>query len=169
MVLEKTLDSPLGCKEIKPVNHKGNQSWKFIGRTMLKLKLQYFGHLMQRTYSLETTLMLGKIEGGRRQEDERRWDGLVASLTLWTWVWAVSGSWWWTGKPGILQSKGSQRVGHNWVTELNWTYNKKIFFIFPSNSTMLVSPTINSAYWLEWKERRDFSLIFFSFFFFFAF
>ena len=51
----------------------------------------------------------------------RRWDGWMASLTPWTWVWASSGSWWWTGKPGVLQSMGSQRVGHDWATELNWT------------------------------------------------
>ena len=67
MVLEKTLESPLDCKEIQPVHPKGDQSWVFIGRLMLKLKLQYFGHLMQRVDSLEKTLMLGKIEGGRRR------------------------------------------------------------------------------------------------------
>ena len=84
---------------------------------MLKLKLQYFGHLMWRTDSLEKTLMLGKIEG-RRKRDNRGWDGWMASPTRWTWVWASSGSWWWTGKPGMLQSMRSQRVGHNWSTEL---------------------------------------------------
>ena len=63
MVLEKTLESPLDCKEIQPVHPKGNQSWVFIGRTDMKLKLQHFGHLMQRADLLEKTLMLGKIEG----------------------------------------------------------------------------------------------------------
>ena len=67
MVLEKTLESPLDCKEIQPVHPKGDQSWVFIGRTDLKLKLQYFGHLMQRADSFEKTLMLGKIEGRRRR------------------------------------------------------------------------------------------------------
>ena len=66
----------------------------------------------------EKTLMLGKIEG-RRRRDDRRWDGWMASPTRWTWVWASSGSWWWTGRPGVLQSMGSQRVRHNWATELN--------------------------------------------------
>ena len=66
MVLEKTLASPLHRKEIKPVNPEGNQPWIFIGRTDVKLKLQYFSHLMRRTNSLEKTLMLGKIEGRRR-------------------------------------------------------------------------------------------------------
>ena len=83
---------------------------------MLKPKLQYFGHLMRKTDSFEKTLMLEKIEG----REEGRWDGWMASPTWWTWVWVNSGSWWWTGKFGILQSMGLQRVGYNWVTELNW-------------------------------------------------
>ena len=85
---------------------------------MLKLKLQYFGHLMWRTDSLEKTLMLGKIEG-RRRRDDSRWDCWMASLSQWTWVWVNSRSWWWTGRPDMLQSMGSQ-IGHDWVTELNW-------------------------------------------------
>ena len=72
---------------------------------MLKLKLQCFGHLMWRTDSLEKTLMLGKIEAGG-EGDNRGWDGWMGSPTQWTWVWASSGSWWWTGKPGVLQSMG---------------------------------------------------------------
>ena len=91
---------------------------------MLKLKFQYFGHLMGRTESLQKTLKLGKIEA-RREGANRRWDGWMASLTWWTWVWVSSGSWCWTGKPGMLQFMGSQRVGHNWATELNWTDKKK--------------------------------------------
>ena len=87
---------------------------------MLKLKLQYFGHFMQRADSLEKTLMLGGI-GGRRRRGRQRMDGWMASPTQWTWVWVNSGSWWWTGRPGMLQFMGSQRVGHDWVTELNWT------------------------------------------------
>ena len=88
---------------------------------MLKLKLQYFGHLMQRTNSLEKTQMLGKIEG-REEGDNREWDGWMASLTQWTWVCVGSGSWWWTGKPGMLQSMGlqSQTLLSNW-SELNWS------------------------------------------------
>ena len=87
---------------------------------MLKLKLQSFGHLMQRADPLEKTLMLGKIEG-RRRRDDRGWDGWMASPTQWTWVWVNSGSWWWTGRPGVLQFVWSQRVWHDWVTKLNWT------------------------------------------------
>jgi len=83
MVLEKTLESPLDCREIQPVHPKGNQSWIFIGRLMVKLKLQYFGHLMRRTDSLEKTLMLGKIEGGRRGQQKMRWlDGITDSMDM---------------------------------------------------------------------------------------
>ena len=101
---------------------------------MLKLKLQYFGHLMQRFDSLEKTLMLGGI-GGRRRRDDRGWDDWMASLTQWTWVWVNSGSWWWTGKPGVLRFMGSQRVGHDWATELNWTAIQLIdvYFLFFSH------------------------------------
>ena len=86
---------------------------------MLKLKLQYSDHLMQRMDSVEKTLMLGKIEGGRRR-GWQRWDGWMVSLTQWTWVWVSSRSWWWAGKPGVLYSMESQRIRHNWATELNW-------------------------------------------------
>ena len=91
---------------------------------ILKLKLQYFGHLMWKTHLLEKTLMLGKIEGRRRGQQRMRCcliETSMASPTRWTWVWASSGSWWGTGKPGMLQSMGSQRVGQDWATELNWT------------------------------------------------
>ena len=117
VVLEKTLESPLDCKEIQPVHPKADQSWVSIEGLRLKLKLQYFGHLMQRADSLEKTLMLGGIGAGG-EGDDRGWDGWMASLTRWTWVWVKSGSWWWTGRAGVLQFMGSQRVGHGWVTEL---------------------------------------------------
>ena len=85
---------------------------------MLKLKLQYFGHLMRRADSSEKTLMLGKIEGKRRRGQQRmRWlDGIIDSMDM-----SLGGfrSWWWTGRPGMLRFMGSQRVGHNWATELN--------------------------------------------------
>ena len=86
---------------------------------MLKLKLQYFGHLIRRTDSFEKTLILGNIEGGRRRERQRM--SWRASPTQWTWVWVNSGSWWWTGRPGMLQSMGSQRIRHDWESRLNWT------------------------------------------------
>ena len=103
------------------------------------LTLYYFGHLMRRTDSLEKTLMLGKNKGGRRRDD-RGWDDWMASPTQWTWVWASSGHWLWTGNPGMLQSMGSQRVGHNWATELNWCY----IYIFFSHYDLLQYIDYNS-------------------------
>ena len=141
VVLEETLESPLDCKEIKPVHPKGNQLWIYsLEGLMPKLKLQYFGHLMWRTDPLEKTLMLGKIEG-RRRGDDRGWDSWMASLMWWTWVWVSSGSWWWTGKPGVLQSVRSQRVQHDWVTELNW-----ISFWVPSSIFFSVHISMNSLF-----------------------
>ena len=95
---------------------------------MLKLKLQYFGYLIRRVDSLEKTLMLGGI-GAEGEGDDRGWDGWMASLTRWTWVWVNSGSWWWTGRPGMLRFTGSQRVGHDWATELNWTDCQEMYHI----------------------------------------
>ena len=86
---------------------------------LLKLKLQYFGHLMWRVDSLEKTLA-GRDLGAGGEGDDRGWDGWMASPTRWTWVWVNSGSWWWTGRPGMLWLMGLQRVRHNWATELNW-------------------------------------------------
>ena len=87
---------------------------------MLKLKLQYFGDLMRRVDSLEKTLSLGAIGAGGEGND-RGWGGWVVSPTRWAWVWVSSGSWWWTGRPGVLWFMGSQRVRHDWVTDLTWT------------------------------------------------
>ena len=86
---------------------------------MLKLKFQYFGHLMRRADSLEKTLMLGGIGGRRRRGRQRmRWlDGITDSMDM---GWVISSSWWWTGRSGMLQFMGSQRVGHDWATEVNW-------------------------------------------------
>ena len=91
---------------------------------MLKLKLQYFGHMIQRTDSFEKTLMLGKLKAG--EGDDRGWDDWMASPTQWMWVWATSGSWWWTGKPGVLQSMGvakSQTRLSNW-TDWGWSWRE---------------------------------------------
>ena len=113
VVLEKTLESPLDCKEIKPVSPEYS-----LEGLMLKLKLQYFGHLTRRADSLDKTLMLGKIKGRRRRGWQRRgWDGWMSSPTQWTWFWASPRRWWRTEKPGLLQSMGLQRVRHDWMIE----------------------------------------------------
>ena len=88
---------------------------------MLKLKLQYFGHLTRKTDSFEKSPIRcwERLRAGG-EGDDRGWDGWMASPTQWTWVWVDSGSWWWTGRPGMLWFMGSQRVGHDWPTKLNW-------------------------------------------------
>ena len=111
MVLEKTLESPLDCKEIQPVHPKGDQSWIFIGRTDAEAETPIRGHLMWGTDWFEKTLMLGKIEGGRRGQQSMRWlDDITDSMDM---ILNKLQSWWWTGKPGLLHSLGSRRVGHD--------------------------------------------------------
>ena len=111
----------LGHKAIKPVNPKGRQSGIFAGRTEAeKLKLQYFGHLMWRT-DWKRPWCWERLKAGG-EGDDRGWDNWMASPTQWRWVW-VNRSWWEIGRPGVLQSEGSQRVGHYWATELNWFWN----------------------------------------------
>ena len=139
VVLEKTLGSPFNCKEIQPVRSKGDQPWLFFERNDAKAEAPVLWPPHVKSW---LTLMLGGIGGRRRRGRQRmRWlDGI--SPTRWTWVWVNSGSWWWTGRPGVLQFMGSQRVGHDWVTELNWTdlnwrdrskiiYNVFFSFAFP--------------------------------------
>ena len=101
VVLEKTLASPLDCQVIKPISAKGNQSSIFTEGLMLKLKFQYFDHLMWTTDSLENTLMLGNLKAGGERKG-RGWDGWMASPTWWLWVCVSSRSWWWTRKPDVL-------------------------------------------------------------------
>ena len=120
MVLEKTLESSLDCKEIQPVRPKGNQSWIFIGRTDAEAETPILWPPHVKSWLTGKDPDAGK---DWRQEEEGTtvWDGCMASPIQWTWVWVNSGDWWWTGKPGVLRSTGSQRVGHGWATELNWT------------------------------------------------
>ena len=97
---------------------------------MLKLKLQYFGYLMRRADSLERPWCWEKLRAGE-EGDYRGWDGWMASSTQWTWIWATSRCWWWTGEPGVLQSMGLQRVGHDWATELNVSLHTYTTFYLP--------------------------------------
>ena len=116
MVLEKTLESLLDGKEINQSILKEINPEYLLKGLMLKLRLQYFGYLMRRANSLEKTWYWVRLRAGGEGGD-KGWDGWMASLTQWTWVWANSGRWWRTGKPGVLQFMGSQRVRHDLATE----------------------------------------------------
>ena len=124
VVLEKTLQSPLDYKKFPSVHSKGDQSWMFIGRTDVEAELQYFGHLMWKLTHSKRPWCWERLRAGG-EGDNRGWDGWMASSTQWTWVCVNSRSLWWTGRPGMLRFVGSQRVGHNWMTELNWTWGKR--------------------------------------------
>ena len=121
VVLEKTLESSLDYQEIKPIHPKENQSWIFIGRTDAEAPILW-------PPDVKSWLNGKDADSGkdwRGEGDDRGWDGWMASPTRWTRVWVSSRNWWWTGKPGVLQSMGLWRIGHNWVTELKWYPNTK--------------------------------------------
>ena len=126
--VREDLESPLDCKEIQPVHPKG-YSLEYPEYSVLNIHWKdwcwSWNSNTLATWCEELTHWKRpwcwkrlKAEG---EGDDRGWDGWMTSLTWWIWVWASSGSWWWTGRPGVLQSTGSQRVGHNWATERNWT------------------------------------------------
>ena len=107
---------------------------------ILMLKLQYFGHLIKELTHWKI-LWCWEGLGAGEEEFDRGWDGWMASPIRWTWVWVNSGSWWWTGRPGVLQFMGSQRDGHDWATELNWTELTEYLF---TSIAMYASPLLNS-------------------------
>ena len=126
---------------------------------MLKLKLHYYGHLMKELTHLKRPWCWERLKAGR-EGDDRGWDGWMASPTQWTWVWVKSGSWLWAGRPGVLQSMGLQRVGYNWVTELNWTEHMPIpvspSIQYPPSPTLY--PYICSLYlekWCRWTYLQS--------------
>ena len=123
VVFEKTLVSPLDCKEIKLVNPKLiNISLEYsLEALMLKLKLPLLWPPDAKNWLIGKDPEAGQDWRWEEKGDDRGWDGWMASSIQWTWGWASSGSWWWTGKSGVLQSMESLRVGHGWETELNWT------------------------------------------------
>ena len=116
---EDSWESALDCKEIQPVHPKGSQSWTFIGRTDATAETPILWPPDAKNWHLKRPWCWERLKAGE-EGDEKGWDAWMASPTQWIWVWINSGSWWWTGRPGMLQSMRSQRVRHNWVTELNW-------------------------------------------------
>ena len=147
-------------------NSTGNQSWIFIGRTDAEAETPILGYLM--THWNRPWFSEGLGVG--REGDDREWDGWMASLTRWTWVWVNSGSWWWTGRPGLLGFMGSQRVRHDWVTQLSWTellgwkvitnldsILKSRDITFPTKVNLVKAVVFSSSHvwmWeLEYKER----------------
>ena len=118
VVLKKTLLSPLDCKEIQPVHPKGDQSWVFTGRTDVKTETPIFWPPDAKSWLiLKRPWCWERLRAGG-EGDGRGWDGWMASPTQCTWVWVNSGSWWWTGRPGVLWFMGLQRVEHDWASEL---------------------------------------------------
>ena len=126
--LQGDLTSPSDRKSVPHIHWK-DWCWSWNSNT--------WASWCEELIHLEKTLMLEKIEGGRR--GRQGWDGWMASLTQRTWVWVNSGSWWWTGRPDMLQSMGSQRVGHDWVTGLHWTNNEKDSNNLPKESILAIS------------------------------
>ena len=149
MVLEKTLESPLDCKEIQPVHPKGDQFWVFTGRTDAEAETlnTLASWCKELTHWKRPWCWEGLGAGG--EGDNRGWDGWMASLTRWTWVWMGSGSWWWTGRPGVLWSTGSQRVRQDWPTELNWT-------VVLANTSM---SSYNYCFFFLWQEHLRSNLL----------
>ena len=107
--------------EIQPVHPKGDQSWVFIGRADAEAETPIHWPPDTKSWLIGKDPDAGRDWGQGGEGDDRGWDGWMASPTRWTWVWVNSGSWWWRGRPGVLWFTGSQRVRHDWVTELNWT------------------------------------------------
>ena len=129
-MLEQTLESPLDCKETQPVHPKGNQSWTFIDG---EAETPILWLPDAKNWLIWKDPNAGKDWSRRRRGQQRiRW--LMASPTWWTWFWVSSGSWWWTGRPDVLWFMGSQRVRHNWATELNWSELNWMFMHILSQS-----------------------------------
>ena len=143
VVLEKTLENPLDFKEIKPVNPEGNQSWIFIGKTDVVAETpNTLATWCEKLTCYKRPWCWERLKAGG-EGDDRGGDGWMASPTWWTWVWASSRSWWWTGKPGVLHSMGLQRVGHDWVTELKMP--KRTYCIMVESGTCWTGSRIETA------------------------
>ena len=148
MVLEKTVKSPFDCDEIKPVHpKKKNQSWIFTGRIDAEAEAPIICPPDGKNW------LIGKdpdIRKDWRQEEKGKtgWDGWLASPSRWTWAWVSSESWWWIGKPGMLQSMALQRDRHNWRTKLNWTNWEQRLISLIASSWWLAVPNNTLLKWL---------------------
>ena len=148
VVLEKTLESPLDCKEIQPVHPKGNRPWIFIGRNDAETKTPILWPPDVKSWLIGRDPDAGKDweqeEKGMTEDEMVGWHHRLNGHE-----WINSGSWWWTGRPGVLKSMGLQRVGHNWVTELNWI----------SHYVNIVSNSVNKIGYLKGKSNNNWLLI----------
>ena len=136
VVLEKTLESPLDCKEIQPVHPKGNQTWIFIGRTDAEVEIPILWLPEAKNWHIWKDPDARK--DWRRKRGWQRMRCWVASPTWWTWVWVNSGSWWWTGRPGVLQSMGLQ----SWTQLSDWTklsWTRLVIGFLPRSKNLLIS------------------------------
>ena len=128
VVLEKILESPLDRKKIQPVHSEGDQPWDFFGRHDAKAETPLLWPSQAKGWLIGKNFDAGR-DWGQEEKGTTGWDGWMASLTWWTWVWVNSGSWWWTGRPGVLRFMGQQRVIYDWETELNWFIKCLIEFL----------------------------------------
>ena len=141
VVLEKTLESPLDCKKIQPDHPKWDKSWVFIARTDVAAETPILWPPHAKCWLIRKYSDAGR-DCGKERRGDRGWDDWMASPTRWTWIWVISGSMWWTGRPGMLRFMGSQKVGHDWTTELNWIER---WFRPDSKYTFCFSSTINKS------------------------
>ena len=149
VVLEKTPESPLDCKEIQPVHSEGDQSWMFFGRNDAKAETPVLWPPHAKSWLIGKDSDAGRDWGQEEKgTTEDKMAGWHHRLYGHEFEWVNSGSWWWTGRPGMLRFMGSQRVGHNWVTELNWTdinIMSKINWFFKS---------LGLPWWLRWLRTH---------------
>ena len=135
MVLEKTLESPLDCKEIQPVHPKGNQSWVFIGRTDVEVETLVLWPPDAKSWLIWRDPDYGK-DWGPKEKGKTGWDGWMASLTQWTWVWVDSGSWWWIGGLVCCGSWGHKELDMTeWV---NWTEVNQVILFFMNGYSFII-------------------------------
>ena len=152
VVLEKTLESPLDCKEIQPVHSEGDQPWDFFGRNYAKTETPVLWPPHEKRWLIGKDFDAGR-DWGQEKKGTRGWDGWMLSPTRWTWVWVNPGRWWWTGRPGVLQFMGSQRVGHDWVNELNCYLNGLVVF------TTFFNLSLNLVISSLWSEPQSSDLL----------